>query len=410
MAEVHARPFQPADIPARVLHFAFLTDGERAAADRAALAGLCVAEGVPPPPADAKHHSATLFGAGLRWEQHTEFTTYTWTFRGRERAPFERLAGELAAAMGRVPQAGPLLVAIDLHMLAEEEGLAFEDVFDPTSLAVSKVDGGAAMVATDFRTGADGFVRLLALDRHLSPAQAGVLVQRLLEIETYRTFALLGLPEAQRLSPAVRRIEVELDALTTRMTSGGDPETDHHLLDRLTRLAAELESLAAESSWRFGASRAYDEILRERLAALAEEALPGHPTLSLFLARRLGPAMRTCEAIVARQSDLAQKLARAAQLLRTRVDIEMERQNRDLLAAMNDRARMQLRLQQTVEGLSIAAVSYYVLGLLGYAFKGAKDAGVMPFEPGIATALALPAVVAGVALAVWRIRRSHPDH
>jgi uncharacterized membrane-anchored protein len=74
---------------------------------------------------------------------------------------------------------------------------------------------------------------------------------------------------------------------------------------------------------------------------------------------------------------------------------------------MSERGRLQLRLQQTVEGLSIAAVSYYVLGLLGYLFKGGRDAGVLPFDPSVATAAVLPFVVIVMALVVRRIRRSH---
>ena len=109
---------------------------------------------------------------------------------------------------------------------------------------------------------------------------------------------------------------------------------------------------------------------------IREHGVEGWPTFQDFLARRMAPAMRTCAMLEERQAKLSEKLSRAANLLRTRVDVEIERQNRDLLSAMNDRARMQLRLQETVEGLSVAAISYYVVGLAAYVFKGAKDAGL----------------------------------
>ena len=123
-------------------------------------------------------------------------------------------------------------------------------------------------------------------------------------------------------------------------------------------------------------------------------------TLSAFLSRRLQPAMRTCHMLQERQADLSVKLARAANLLRTRVDVEIEHQNRDLLRSMNDRTRMQLRLQQTVEGLSVAAISYYVVSLGSYVFKALHETGWMKMEAGTATALSVPVTLIGIALAL----------
>ena len=170
-----------------------------------------------------------------------------------------------------------------------------------------------------------------------------------------------------------------------------------------------MESEAASSNYRFGASRAYDNIVHQRLAAIDEVAYGGWPTIAAFLSRRMAPAMRTCQMLQERQADLSRKLARAANLLRTRVDVALEQQNRDLLAAMNERARMQLRLQQTVEGLSVAAIGYYVVSLFGYLAKGAKDAGYLPVDVGIATALFVPFALLGVWSMVRRIRRGHSD-
>src|SRR4029079_17068807 len=178
------------------------------------------------------------------------------------------------------------------------------------------------------------------------------------------------------------------------------------LLAELTELAAELEADAAASLYRFGASRAYDGIVEERLTALAEAAAPGYDTWAGFLQRRVAPAMRTCRSVEERQANLSRKLTRATTLLRTWVDVEVEKQNRNLLASMNDRARLQLRLQQTVEGLSVAAVSYYVVGLIGYLAKGTTLFGLAP-KPELVTAASVPFVV----LAVWGlVRRIRPSH
>lgn len=405
LGEVHARPFASVETPRRFLHFAFLTDSGQAAADRAALTRFCAERGVSAPSENAKHHRVRLAQTSLRWEQHSEFTTYSWELPASGPAPFAPATGLLPHGMAALPQPGPHLVSVDLHLLPEAGIGALDAIFDPSSLAAALVDSGAAIAATDFRAGADGFVRLLVLDRALTPPRAGALTQRLIEIETYRTLALLGLPESQRIAPSVRRTEETLVRIAGTMTATNGLAADNALLDEMTALAATLEAEAASSNYRFGASRAYDTIMQQRLLAIGEEAHAGWPTIAAFLARRLAPAMRTCQMLQERQADLATRLARAANLLRTRVDVALEQQNRDLLAAMNDRTRLQLRLQQTVEGLSVAAIAYYIVSLFGYIAKGAKDSGWLKLDPGVVTALFVPVALLGVWAAVRRIRR-----
>ena len=134
--------------------------------------------------------------------------------------------------------------------------------------------------------------------------------------------------------------------------------------------------------------------------------MPDYPTWTSFLTRRLQPAMRTCRNTEARQADLSRKLSRAAQLLRTRVDTEVEAQNGDLLRQMGERVQLQLRLQQTVEGLSIAAITYYIASVVHHLLEGAQEAG-LHVEPNLDTAILIPFIVAFVAWTVWRIRRKH---
>ena len=409
LGELHARPFVPLTPPRRLLHLGFMTGPEEAAADRARLVAFCEARAKPGPISESKHHEIVMSDARLRWEQHNEFTTYTWEVAATDRMPFERSAGSFAPIMLQIEAPGPLLVAVDLHLVVDgDEPIDIDALFDPTSLAASSVSDGKGLVATDFRAGSDGFVRCLMVDRGLSTAQIGAIAQRMLEIETYRTLALLGLPAAQALAPGVRAIEDGVTRIARSMTERRDLATDSNLLDELTALAAALEADANIAGYRFRASRAYAEIVQQRLTAIGETPLPGRPTIDAFLSRRLAPAMRTCQMMDERLASLSARLARAAQLLRTRVDVEIERQNRDLLSAMNARAGLQLRLQQTVEGLSIAAISYYVVSLLGYLFKGLKDVGVGP-DPGLSQAISVPAVLLLVGLVVRRIRRHHAE-
>jgi uncharacterized membrane-anchored protein len=405
LGEVHARPFTAVETPRRILHFAFDTAGDGAKADRAAFAEFCGRRGLDPLKSGAKQHRVTLGGTALRWEQHSEFTTYTWELPSPAATPFHPAASSLAAPMASLPQPGPLLVALDLHLLPDTT-LAFDQLFDRASLAVAENSDAQALFATDFQADPGGFVRILVLDRGLGRERAGALVQRIIELETYRTLALLGLPEAQRLAPSISRIENRLAEVTEEMRRTEKLIDNHRLLDELTELAAELEAGAAASLFRFGASRAYNEIVQLRLETIGERKVEGLPTWSSFLARRMAPALRTCATTEERQATLSQKLARAANLLRTRVDVELERQNRDLLKSMNERTRLQLRLQTTVEGLSVAAVSYYVVGLFGYVLKGVHDEGV-PVDISLATAVFVPIAVLAIWFVVRRIRRRH---
>jgi uncharacterized membrane-anchored protein len=409
LGEVHARPFTPLATPSRVRHFAFDTSGGRAQADRQNLVEFCRRRGLPEPAPTSTHHRVTFETMTLRWERHSEFTTYTWEVPADPgAAPFTPAAATLAAPMRLVPQPGPLLVAIDLHILAGDgDRTKPERLFDRASLAAAENSDGTALYATDFQSGPAGFVRILVVDRGLGAERAGALVQRLIEVETYRLLALLGLPEAQRLSPSIGRIEKQLGEVTNEMRLAGDLADNNKLLNELTALASELEAGAAASLFRFGASRAYNEIVQTRLQTIGERKVGGLPTWSSFLARRMSPAMRTCATTEERQANLSRKLARAANLLRTRVDVELEQQNQDLLKSMNARTRLQLRLQATVEGLSVAAISYYVVGLFSYLVKAAHDSGLIHAEPNVLIAAFVPVAVLSIWWTVRRIRKTH---
>jgi uncharacterized membrane-anchored protein len=251
-------------------------------------------------------------------------------------------------------------------------------------------------------------VRFLTEDLGLTPTRSGRLVQRLLELETYRTLALLGLPVARRAEPTVRHIEEELLRLSGALTGAASTAANRNLLHQLTALSAELEQEIASTSYRFGATRAYADLVRGRLEVIREAEHGGYVSFSRFLRRRFGPAIATCEAVDRRQQALAERLAHAVDLLRTRIQSELEDQNRLLLASMNRRSRMQLRLQQTVEGLSIAAVSYYIVGLTGYIAKGLKEAGVLPHSltPEMVAGLSVPLVIAGVWWTLHKARKA----
>jgi uncharacterized membrane-anchored protein len=214
--------------------------------------------------------------------------------------------------------------------------------------------------------------------------------------------ALLALPIARRQSPRIVAIERSLAELTDGIAR--EDGRDEALLHDLTQLAAEVESGIAASQFRFGACRAYSELVQMRIAELRERRIPGLQTIEEFMTRRFAPAVATCLSVSQRLHQLSDRVAQASTLLATRVGIARERQNQQLLASMDRRAKLQLRLQQTVEGLSVAAIAYYLVGLVGYVAKAAQAAGA-PIRPDVAVGLAVPVCVLGVLMALRRVRR-----
>lgn len=412
--EVHARPFAPLFPPERATHIAMLSGEGGAERDRTHLVALCGRLGVRPPPPEGNHEFLDFGAFRLKWERHGEFCTWSFFVRGPFTDPFDPPAVAAVPGDWVAGLPGERLVATHIAVEPRERPTRGAHDLPPgfarEVLAGSRIADGVAQAWTDFRLHDDGYSRILVQDRgFLDAFQAGRMVQRLLEIETYRLMALLALPVARMAGPRISAVDRELAAITAAMGdltgTAGDPGAERRLLERLMVLAADVERLTADSDYRFGAARAYHALVGARVAELREErADPAVPTLGDFMDRRLAPAMRSCQAVSTRLQVLAERLARAGTLLRTRVDIALEAQNQQLLASMDRRARLQLRLQQTVEGLSVAAISYYVVGLIGYALRAVEAAGWhVPHD--LATGLAIPLVLALVWLGVRRLRR-----
>ena len=408
LAELHLRPFLPFTTPHSFQHFAFVIDPRAMAAEHAAFSELCRRLDAAPPPDDARFRTVQAGRWTLRWELHAEFASYSWSL-GEASAQSLQHEPALPQAFAEFEPAGRLMARVALALIPKlNTSEAIEEPFDRASLAVINAAEGHARVATDFKPDATGTVRFLIEDLGLTPTRAGRLVQRILELETYRTLALLGLPTARRAEPTVRHVEKELLHLSEAMSEAASAAANRHLLGQLTSLSAQLETQIASTSYRFGATRAYAALVRGRLDVIREAEHGGYVSFSRFLRRRFAPAISTCEAVDRRQHTLAARLAHAVDLLRTRIQSELEDQNRLLLASMNRRSRMQLRLQQTVEGLSIAAVSYYIVGLVGYVAKGLKEASVLPHHitPEMVAGASVPLVISGVWFMLHKARRA----
>ncbi len=409
--EVHARPYASIHIPARASHLAILLNAEQKQEDRKALGALCERYLVPPPPPEADHFNGDFGSFQLRWELHTEFSTYTFYTTGDCADPFAE------TALRSVPDAwlkslpGQVIAAIHAGMICKDKDNkerqpidldAISPMFEGNTLIGSEVAGGVASALTDFRIHADGFSRLLVIDHGIfSSRQAGRLLQRLFEIEIYRMMALLAYPMARKMLPELNERDQRLLDITMEMSKNGDPSV---LLEKLTTLATEVEYSRSSSHFRLEAAQAYIELVNNRIEDLREVRIQGLQTFREFMDRRLTPAMNTCRSVNKRQNTLSKRISQTGQLLRTRVDITLERQNQSLLESMDRRAQLQLRLQETVEGLSVAAITYYLVSLVGYLAKAAKTAG-MPIKPELVIGISIPIVAGALILGVRWIRK-----
>lgn len=405
--ELHARPSEPCQAPERITQYAVLRGEGDTAEDCAHVAELCDRMGVAPPPTGASHFTVNLDQTRLKWERHTEFTTYTFFRQMPSDGLFNKTADEDIPQDWKDATPGELIAAIQVVLQSESCPVPTTDdlngLFAPDSLATSLISDGAGQVWTDFRLHGDGFSRILLHNFSMSKRRVGRAVQRLLEIETYRLMTLLGLPMAQEAGPRLSKIDASLAHLTLSMNGLNDMESEASLLRRLTRVSTDIETLATLTAFRFGATRAYHALVETRVSELREERIEGYQTMQEFIDRRLAPAARTCNSVSNRIGDLSRRATRAANLLRTRVDIALQAQNQLLLSSMEKRTRLQLRLQQTVEGLSVAAISYYAVGLIGYVIKGGEA-----FLPGLSSTLSLAIATPAVIVTFWiLIKRFH---
>lgn len=393
--EVHARPTEPLVAPCRVSYLAMMCDPQQREAAWTATCALFDQYSIAAPRRDDLHHSAELGPFRLKWEQHAEFVSWMFIAEGMISDGFDRPAialppGEWVAALP-----GQLLVAAHVVLVGQQTGSANAGALSARWFAGnipvgSAVSDGAATALTDFRIHADGFSRHLLLDHGTTPWQAGRIVQRLLEIDTYRMMALLAFPAARAAECLLSVSDRELKEIT-RVMVNADAATEATLLERLTRLEAAIEHQSVATRNRFSAADAYYNLVNRRIAELRETRLTGVQTFEEFTERRLAPAMSTCRSVAARQDALSQRIARATRLLATRVNLTLEKQNQALLASMDQRARVQMRTQLTLEGLSIVAATYYICGLVGRAAEALLTVGYN-VPPETATTLSIPVV------------------
>ncbi len=412
---VHTRPSQHIRLPALVVYVAVFNDGVTLEQECEHLRRLPCQEALVTGHLQNNFLRLRLQDYTLRWERHTEFTSYSLVQHLPEVAQLGATDPELLSFLAlpegwlaRIP--GRTFTAIKLAMVhgdlsRPEEALALARNWFGKNPVVASLTGrnSHSLAVTDFMLRDSGFERILVVaPTETSESRAGRISQRLLEIETYRLAALRGLPAAKQLAPELANAEQQLVDITAQLENKSASEQE--LLDRLISLAVRIERANVKHMYRFAATHAYDKIVTQRIVELREKAIPGTQTIGEFMGRRLSPAIATVEATAQRMVSLSERISQTSALLRTRVDIMTEAQNQQLLEKLTHGQELQLRLQSMVEGLSIAAISYYVVSLLLYVAKAGKAAG-LPIHPELIIGAMIPIII----WTVWYITRRIHD-
>lgn len=411
--EVHARPPARIRLPALVVYVAVLNEGITREMELEHLRQLPGQAHLTLDHLSGNFQRLRFDNHTLKWERHTEFTRYSIVqslpdgalIHGDDDKLFAALVVDpawLAAIPGRTVAA--IMTAMVHGDVDDLDGLKqlSEPWIEGRETMASLLGIRRSCAMTDFRLRPSGFERILVISPpNTSELRVGRISQRLLELETYRLMALRGLPVAKDLGPVLTQAEAQLAEIMARMENA--ETSDQELLSTLMGLAARIERATATHMYRFSATMAYHSLVEQRIDSLRETPIPGTQTLGEFMLRRLSPAMATVQATSQRLSSLSQRVERASALLRTRVDIATETQNQMLLEKLTKGQDLQLRLQSTVEGLSIAAIAYYVVSLILYVGKAGKAAG-LPLNPEMLAGALIPVVLLGV---WWGTRQIH---
>ena len=409
-SELHARPFPHISAPARAAFFAYTSaqndSGRREAADREHFLRLLDHYGVAHPANTESHFFGQLGEVWIKWENHTEFVTYTAFVDDLSDRAFDGSEFSIFPAAWQASLPGTTLSSTSIRVEEDQDTQSIknklEDWFVSESLAASRVLDSAAVIAGDYRMDDNGNMRFAVfVPASTGRRRVGRIVQRLNEIEVYKTMSMLGLMRARALSVELNSVDTNLSALVADLADDKVPAEDN--LNGLLKLSADLERHSAAVAYRFSASKAYAAIVAQRIEVLREAQFEGRQTFREFMMRRFDPAMRTVQALDSRLQDLISRAIRTGDLLRTRVDVERQTQNQELLSSMNRRADAQLRLQKTVEGLSVVAISYYATGLSLYVL--APFSGLIGISKAVLTAAVVPLVVCSVYLTLRQIRK-----
>ncbi len=394
IAEAHARPAQSVRAPAEILHVAF-------AASQEVYQRFFDQIDPSATPSSLRHIVGSIGKIRVKMERHTEFMSCT-LFKDLDDGADDIRLPDFVREVFPMDET-EIHVLLRLKIVKSAREMLKELPID------ERIYGGKIRndidVRSTFKPDDSGAIRFVLYGKNLTGDELGRRLQRLIEMETYRTMSLLGLPKARNVGAQLTEFERELDDLTVSLRDNqASPVDDEDLFQRLSSLSERNNILASEIRYRFAASRAYFDLFTQRMSSLEEVKVGDVQTMSGFLRSRINPAIATIESTAKRQETLTNDLSRALVLLRTRIELNLNKGNQALLQSMDKRHDQQLKISRTVEGLSVVAITYYAVGLVSHLLKAISEQPWMPFSNTTLTALSVPFILALVWFALHRVR------
>lgn len=405
--ELQQRTFPALTAPCRLCQFMLTVSPASRSSELAFIQQLARAQGSHFSDAD-NDINLPLFGGSLRFEKHGEFSSYVFIQHGSAKQLFDDPLDFLPTKDWLDDIPGQIFRVVQLSVITPAQLKMhgnIDTLFNPDNCISSLLAAQKARIWTDFQKHAEGAGRMLLVDHGLSPAALGRLVQQLFDLGNYRKLSLLGWPLSRQALAKLTLLEQQLSDITQRIEH--KQSDDERLLNEITTMAAQTEHLIADTSSRLQATAAYYQLTLDRIKSLNETPIEGLLSLQDFSERRLTPAFRTSESVVFRQNALSGRLGRSTELLRTRINLKLEQQNQQLLASMDRRAKLQLNMQQMVEGLSLVAISYYAVQLAEKAIK-ALGYWLPQLDTQLWQSVSVPVVIVIVAaVLMWVNRQLH---
>ncbi len=397
-AELHSRPPLDVRIPALVFHWANMCDQKPSL--HGLIAPICDALEVVPPQNHERHIIRKTLAGALKWERHGEFETLTFVENNASRSEGSSFWLDNIAPIIAKNTNGTRISASCMQIQPLSDGDASSETLRsaPGTAVGVRLSGGDAFLWTDYKIADDGYIHMQLDAVTMSPRRAGRIVQRLLEIETYRFTALLGFPVARRAQASVGEKNQHLDAIINDMDPDMTLEACQALLERIQRLSHETNVLFGETAFRFAATKAYNAIVERRLVEIREERISGFSRPSTFLKRRMTPAIDHCASIERQRDTLERRLSETSQMLRTKVETGHAEHNKQLLEQIKASTQSQVKLQHAVEGFSVVAISYYLVSIMAVFLKGGEKAGLLEGWELYEAALAPVAILAVILL------------
>lgn len=389
--EIHRRPYYELYSPLRVSLFSLHTKNSQK--NYKYLHELCQYLSIPSPVDSSltfKHTYQNKFT--LKWESHREFCTFQFiknqnieTNNLFKQSNFEYIPELWVDSLENIINCVNLEV-IDNHNIQNNEDIY--NAFDNNYIVGSYMNDKKAKLYSDFRIDGNGYHRILMVNENLTRHQLGRSVQRVLDVESYRSMAMIGLFNNKEINSELDILNNELLQINRDFEIKKEINLEEYY-NKLTYIANRAHRLNNENKFRFQASNSYFPIINERLKELKLSTIDCIQPYDIYLNSRLNPAKRTSETTEKRLNETLQQMDRTANLIQTNVELDVKNSNNLLLDSMNKKTDVQIKLQKTVEGLSTVVLTYYSVTLFNHAITGIYNYYPMLLEPKLISSISI---------------------